>query len=1137
MVMQGSRCTSLAKLLLIISPLMLMQNASAVVGSVTWTGGSGNSAWSDDGNWSGAGAPTEPGDEANFTGTPTSNQPDNDGDIAIDALYFNSTESFTITNSGSMTLSISSGNSIGTANSTTQHIDNTATGIMTIAAGSMTGGHVIINNEGEVVLANTDRLTVFTPITGSGNLTKINGGLLFMNNESDYTGITTIDTGTFQLGNSSSRGMIDTEVILKNNGTFSFDNNQTTLYSKKITGDGKVLQTGAGLVILTADNDYINITQIRSGTGGLRVGNGGEVGSVTSDISNEATLSFNHSNDITYNGVIYGSGTLTQLGSKRLILTGENTYTGDTYVEYGTLQIGDGHETGSISDQSNIIVADGALLEFDRSKDLTYSGVISGEGGVTQSGSKTLILKGDNEYHGVTTVNTGILQIGDDSTTGSISDSSNVSLASDALLVFKRANDVSYGGVISGLGGLEQAGSQNLILTGANTYSGATTVSGGILKIGNGNTGSIPEEATIAVADGAFVAFDRSGTIIHSGEISGDGGLIQLGKGVLIITNNTYQGQTQINGTGTLQIGDGVHTGYLVGDVSNNGKLVFNNPETFTYADNISGIGSVRQSGTNTVILNGVNAYTGDTYLDSGALLLGESSDHSDAQIAGDVVINEGATFGGYGQVLGDINNLGGTLSPGASVGVITVGGYLQSTGVYEVELNTDGESDLLTVDGSMAGSAALDISGGSLVLNINSGFSQGVSYTFINTINGAVINSLAFDNVDDNGLLVQGFLSAQLSQDTSTSTVSLLPSFYAAAFNAAAQTPNQNAVSDYLLATGGTAQIQNFIASLNANDTILFNQEMDELSAATYANQGLQLAKTGSWLTRELLQPHHEYSGTGSIWIVPYGSSASIDSGSVSGLDTSMGGLAIGGDMLVSHNITVGAAFAASYFSSDVTGQQSGHDEGDLYQLGIYGNYQINNWHLGASLDVGMTNDISASRDLVYLFPDTVTVSGDYNAGLVSEQLKATYFIDWDHSHLFPFVALIAQQVSNDSFDETGDADVALTVQSLNYNRVSSQVGIAADSQLGPVVALWSVVWQHEFADTSASIDARITSINNSEEFNTSSVDIGADTALLSVGAVLWQKNTIKVSALYQGVFSDAYAENGGSLRVDIAW
>ena len=78
----------------------------------------------------------------------------------------------------------------------------------------------------------------------------------------------------------------------------------------------------------------------------------------------------------------------------------------------------------------------------------------------------------------------------------------------------------TIGSVIAGTAGLTQAGPGTLILTGANTYTGGTTISAGTLQIGNGGTtGSVAGN----IVDNAALLFNRTGTLTYAGVISGTG--------------------------------------------------------------------------------------------------------------------------------------------------------------------------------------------------------------------------------------------------------------------------------------------------------------------------------------------------------------------------------------------------------------------------------------------------------------------------------------------------------------------------------------------------------------------------------------------------------------------------------------
>src|SRR5262249_23276212 len=190
-----------------------------------------------------------------------------------------------------------------------------------------------------------------------------------------------------------------------------------------------------------------------------------------------------------------------------LILTGGNSYSGGATITGGTLQLGNGGASGSIAGN----VTNNGTFAINRSDTFTFGGIISGSGAFQQNGAGTTIFTAANTYTGGTTINAGTLQLGAggslaptgaltvnaggtfnlnsfNQTVGDLSGLGAIALGSRTLTA-GTANSTTFGGPISGTGGLVKQGSGALTLTGASSYTGPTNINAGALVV-NGSLAS-----------------------------------------------------------------------------------------------------------------------------------------------------------------------------------------------------------------------------------------------------------------------------------------------------------------------------------------------------------------------------------------------------------------------------------------------------------------------------------------------------------------------------------------------------------------------------------------------------------------------------------------------------------------------
>ena len=541
---------------------------------------------------------------------------------------------------------------------------NTYNGPTTISAGTLqigdggaggsidgTSGVAITNNSNLLAFdLSSGTTSVLAVISGNGGLTQMGPSLLVLTGSNTYSGLTTIASGgTLQIGSGGTTGSIGGTSSVADNGLLAFDLSNSATFSKSVTGLGGLTQMGSSILRVSGNNTYSGPTTISAGT--LQVGGASALpslaavsfsssgavldlfgnsptlgtltgsGTVTNSGGNTTLTLKPPAGSATFGGVIQnGTGTiaLTLSSAGTLVLAGSNTYSGQTTITAGTLQIDSGGTTGSIGNTSS--VNDNGQLAFNLSSSTIFTPAVTGNGGLAQLGPSVLVLTGNDGYFGATTIaNGGTLQIGSGGTTGAIGNTNGV--ADNGLLAFYLSSGTtSVSAAISGSGGLTQMGSNLLILSGSDTYTGPTTITSGTLQIGNnGNAGSI--NGTSGVSDNGLLEFYlSSGTTTLAAAVSGGGGLTQNGFSMLVLTgSNTYNGPTTIS-QGTLQIGNGGSIGGT-SSVTDNGLLAFNLSNSTTFSTAISGSGGLSQLGPSLLVLNGTNTYTGATTIASGGTL------------------------------------------------------------------------------------------------------------------------------------------------------------------------------------------------------------------------------------------------------------------------------------------------------------------------------------------------------------------------------------------------------------------------------------------------------------------------------------------------------------------------------------
>ncbi len=501
--------------------------------------------------------------------------------------------------------------------------ENTYTGGTTISGGTLVATNVDALGSGDVTDDATLELntggTFDNAIGGSGNVVKSGADTLTLSGSNSYTGGTTISGGTLVASNVEALGTGD----VTNNATLELNTGGD--FINNIGGTGRVEKSGDDTLTLSGSDTYAGGTLINGGT--LVASNVEALG--TGDVTDNATLALNTGG--TFDNAISGSGQVVKSGDETLTLSGTNSYTGGTTISGGTLVATNVEALGSGD------VTDDATLELNTGG--TFDNAISGSGQVVKSGDKMLTLSGANSYSGGTLISDGTLVASNVEALGT------GDVTNNATLALNTGGDFTNN--ISGSGQVVKSGDDTLTLSGANSYTGGTTISGGTLVATNVDalgTGDVTNSSTLELNTGG--TFDNA--------ISGSGQVVKSGDETLTLSgSNTYTGGTLISG-GTLVATNVDALG--TGDVTDNATLELNTGGTFDNA--ISGSGQVVKSGDDTLTLSGANSYTGGTLISGGTLVATSVEALGSGDVTDNAVLelNTGGTFdnaiSGSGQVV-----------------------------------------------------------------------------------------------------------------------------------------------------------------------------------------------------------------------------------------------------------------------------------------------------------------------------------------------------------------------------------------------------------------------------------------------------------------------------------------------------
>jgi fibronectin-binding autotransporter adhesin len=491
--------------------------------------------------------------------------------------------------------------------------------------------------------------------TGATGLTKTGTGLWRLTNDnSTYTGITTISGGILSVDQMADGGLVSSIGASSNAA------------ANLLIGNGSTLRyTGAGDTTNRQFTLDTGVTFIESsGTGALQFTNTGTV--TLSGVNQTRTIALGGTNtgDNTMGGAMGDNGTgattLAKNDSGIWILTGNNSYSGNTVINDGNLIIGNGGTTGNAGVGDVIVDSPTSTLSLNRSDTFNFDGTLSGPGTLAQIGSGTSVLTSANNQIGATTIDNGTLQV-------------------DGSLVSPTV-DMTGTSALTVNGTLQAAGGTPAALTGNAGDQTITVGTAGLLlasgDLGDGND-TVELTGTLDTGTGSLSLGDGDDTLIlnDGAQMLGGGVSASGGGGIDSLVVNTVLGFTLDGG--------GIDT-FDILTKQNSGELTLTGDHVFDTGSNLDG-GSLTVGGS----------------LDTGAVAM---ADDTTFTVDGSVASGDDVTTltGSSGSNTINVNN-GGALYADGDLGdgldTVTLAGLL-NTSAGSLNLG-DGDDVLILRDGA----------------------------------------------------------------------------------------------------------------------------------------------------------------------------------------------------------------------------------------------------------------------------------------------------------------------------------------------------------------------------------------------------------------------------------------------------
>ena len=440
----------------------------------TWNG-SVNAGWGTAGNWTPSGVPTNSlTNDLVFTATATNfNTFVGNTDRLVRSLTFDAALA------NNFSISLNQNNATNRTLTLQAASGNASINVASGASGNITIGYVIGSDVGSLALGSnldvvhngTGTLLINRPVTGSNGLAKSGTGTLVLSGTNTYSGSTTVSGGVLRLDNNSALGAAT-------NGTSVTSGATLDLNSRNIGGE-VVTISGSGV-----------------GGGGAVVNNGAtQAAGLRLALAGAASVGGSGRVNTAFNNTIIdgGTNTLTKVGAGEFAINIGTVNVGQINVNQGSVSVV--NNAGGLGDTDHgTFVASGASLLF-----------FNNNAAVGSTNSENITLAGGANLFSTQSTNANTLN----GTITLSNGTANVSVASTGV-------GMVLGGEVTGAGGFTKSEAGRLVLTGANSYAGTTTVSAGELRLNGDQTLAT---GNVTVAAGATLS--GSGTVGGAATISG----------------------------------------------------------------------------------------------------------------------------------------------------------------------------------------------------------------------------------------------------------------------------------------------------------------------------------------------------------------------------------------------------------------------------------------------------------------------------------------------------------------------------------------------------------------------------------------------------------------------------------------